>query len=245
MCKNIFLCDIDIILIILGVWNIDQKSRKSLPGLSKNATLSLKKKLTLIFLDTTFLVKKNNLHQYLCLSGEIICRPASVSILLPTTLNCQNHWTALYHNGVLELKKKFRGLAELRDLLSLTFSFSGSRVGVKTVSCASSPSPSWPSVLPPQAHTFDIKDINRSRKCFKILREFVIFVASPSPHLWKEDIEWNRKCLQILRQFVIFVASPGPNLPEEHKKRSRKGIKNLRDAVNFVALLGPRPHSSK
>ena len=157
--------------------------------------------------------------------------------------HCQNHWTALSHNGVLELKKKFRGLAELRDLL--TFSFSGSRVGVKTVSCASSPSPSWPSVLPPQAHTFDIKDINRSRKCFKILREFVIFVASPSPHLWKEDIKWSRKCLQILRQFVIFVASPGPHLPEEHKKRSRKGIKILRDAVNFVALLGPRPHSSK
>ena len=87
---------------------------------------------------------------------------------------------------------------------------------MKTVSCASSPSPSWPSVLPPHAHTFDIKDINR-----------------------------NRKCLQILREFVIFVALPGPHLPEEHKKRSRKGIKILRDAVNFVALLGPRPHSSK
>ena len=62
-------------------------SRKSSPGLSKNATLSLKKKLTLIFLDTTFLVKNANLHQYLCHSGELIRQPAAVSILLPTTFH--------------------------------------------------------------------------------------------------------------------------------------------------------------
>ena len=33
MCKNVFFCDRYHILIILGVWNIDQKSRKSSPGL--------------------------------------------------------------------------------------------------------------------------------------------------------------------------------------------------------------------